>query len=70
MATLTYWVAKCRNDHQCYSIRAKTRKAVIAALTEHDHASFDPPCKVTVEYDNAFDLMKQCMNEGGGFWEA
>ena len=31
---LTYWVAARQDDADAYSIRAKTRKAVVAELTE------------------------------------
>jgi hypothetical protein len=35
----------------------------------HNPKHFSKPKKVTVEYDNAFDLMTQCMGEGAGWWE-
>lgn len=31
---LTYWVAKCEQDSDVYSIRAKTRKEAIRILTD------------------------------------
>ena len=32
MPTLTYWIAPCLSDSDCYSVREKTRKACIARL--------------------------------------
>lgn len=36
MATLTYWVAPCMTDSNCYSIIAKTRKEVAAQIAALD----------------------------------
>lgn len=69
---LTYWIAECLDDSHAYNIRAKTRKAVVAELAEKEgeiREGYGPPKKVTVEYQDAFDLMDQCMNEGRGYWE-
>jgi hypothetical protein len=67
---LIYWVAERLNDSTVYSIRGRRRRDVIDELRE---AGFDPkssdaygtPHKVEVEYDNAFDLLQQCLGEGG-----
>jgi len=69
---LSYWVATQYKDSQCYNIRAKTKKEVVAILNsgEYRPSDYDFPKKVTVEYRDAFDLMEQCMNEGSGSWEA
>lgn len=68
---LTYWVAECLDDSSAYNVREKTRKACAARVAEHhDQGSYGAPKKVTVEYDNAFDLMDQCLGEGHGYWEA
>jgi hypothetical protein len=69
---LTYWVATSNNDHSCYNIRAKTKKEVLAQIADHYVASdFSEPKKVTVEYDDAFDLVMQCIDgeSYGGYWE-
>jgi len=69
---LTYWVATCLNDHPCYSIRKKTKKEVVAEIAAHyNPADYSEPKKVTVEYDDAFDLMSQCIDgeSYGGYWE-
>jgi hypothetical protein len=66
---LSYWVARAVGDSQVYSIREKTRKAAVARRKEYGEEHFEPPVKVSFEYDNAFDLMKECLSEGGGYWE-
>lgn len=70
MATLTYWTATCLNDSSCYNFRCKTKKECLASVAAH-HApeNFGPVHKVTVEYNDAFDLMTQCLTEGSGWWE-
>ena len=68
---LSYWVAECLRDSKCYSLRAKTKKEVVVMLaTTHDPAGYGPVKKVEIEYRDAFDLMNECMNEGGGYWES
>lgn len=65
---LTYWVAPRLGDHRCYSLRGKTKKSVVEQLGEYTTAGVDEgfgkPRKVTVEYDSAFDLLVQCLQEG------
>jgi hypothetical protein len=68
---LTYWMAECLNDSSAYNLRAKTKREVVAMLDEHwDRSSYGPPRKVTVEYADGFDLMAECLSEGGAYWEA
>ena len=76
---LTYWIADCRNDSACYSMRAKTRKACLAGVAANggvivtpghcqggDYTpQYDPPRKVTIQYDNGFDLIHMALGEGG-----
>lgn len=67
---LSYWVARCRNDHKCYSIRAKTKKGCMMQVEATGcPGDFEAPKFVEVEYDNGFDLMTLCLGEDGGFWE-
>jgi hypothetical protein len=69
---LTYWVANCLNDHWCYSIRKKTKKEVVAEIAAYyKPENYSQPKKVTIEYDDAFDLMAQCIDgeSYGGYWE-
>jgi hypothetical protein len=66
---LTYWYAQCLDDSEAYSVREKTKKAAVQKVADNPHTAFGPVTKVTVEYDNAFDLMEQCMGEGRGYWE-
>ena len=67
---LTYWVATCVGDSAAYSLRGTTRKEVKAKLESAyveglEKADFEKPHKVTVEYTSAFDLLSQCLSEGG-----
>ena len=32
--TTTYWKAPCLDDHDCYSLRARTKREVLAQLDE------------------------------------
>jgi len=77
---LTYWVAESLNDSEVYNVREKTKKAAVAEVEARDrtfgtedfgtqYANFGPVHKVTVEYADAFDMMEQCLIEGGGGWE-
>jgi len=61
---LTYWVANRLTDRCCYSIRKLTKKAVVEELKSHDKEDYGEPHKITVEYDSAFDLLNQCLQEG------
>jgi hypothetical protein len=69
---LTYWIAECLTDSHAYSIRARTKREVVAVLASGKYRASDygSPKKVSVEYENAFDLMDQCMSEARGYWEA
>lgn len=64
---VTYWVAPYLDDSSAYSIRAKTRREVIQALSRYpDNGAgiFGPIEKVTVEYEDGFDLLRKCLGEG------
>ena len=68
---LTYWIAECLNDSSAYNIRCTTKREVKERLADHyDPDGYGPVRKVTVEYNNAFDLMQVCLGEGRGYWEA
>ncbi len=68
---LTYWYAECLDDSDVYAVRQKTKKAATAdKFSRHNPEGYGPVIKVTVEYDNAFDLMKMCSDEFGMNWEA
>ena len=71
MATLTYWVCESLNDASCYSIRAKTRKEAVRMRDSYGDRSWEwsEAEKVTVKYSDGFDLLTQCLEEGGGCWE-
>jgi hypothetical protein len=59
MATLTYWKANSDTEYDADSLRAPTRKALVAMIGD-DTTSFGQPYKVVVTYTNAFDLMLHC----------
>jgi hypothetical protein len=61
---LTYWVCNQETDHQCYNLRARTKREVLEMKRNHGGAGYSQPFKVIVEYKDAFDLMDQCMTEG------
>lgn len=67
---LTYWVAECLNDSKHYNIRKRTKKEVMQTLEGYNPGDYSPPRKVTVEYDDGFDLLTQCTYEGWGWWES
>jgi len=69
---LTYWHIQCNDDADCYSIRARTKRAALAEAAQHwntDSFDVDSVHKVTVEYTDGFDLLDQCTGEGGAYWE-
>lgn len=58
MATLVYWKATATTGYDIDSVRAPTRKALVALMA--GDAGYSAPRKVTITYTNAFDLMEQC----------
>ena len=63
----------CEGDSAAYSIRTRTKKQAVAqlealpkdssyGLTRSDYGEL---IKVTVDYTNGFDLIRQCLSEGG-----
>lgn len=67
---LTYWVARHTSDSDAYNIRTKTRREAMDRIADHwNDEDYEQPVKVTIEYEDGFDLMNQCMNEGRGYWE-
>jgi hypothetical protein len=66
MRTLIYWVADCMTDSHAYSIRGKTRRDVTALRALATKVTdYDKPRKVTVKFEDAFDLVRQALGEGG-----
>lgn len=63
MRKLTYWVCLCKSDSPAYSIRAKTKKD--AEKRRNKSFNYCPAKKVVVEYQDAFDLLCKCLDEGG-----
>lgn len=64
---LTYWVAVCLDDADAYSIRTRTKRECVARVA--GQRGFAAPKRVTVEYDNAFDLLTQTTAESRLWWE-
>lgn len=65
---LIYWVSRCKYDSEVYNIRRRTRKEVQEALDNMEpefRKGYGKPFKFEVEYNNAFDLLCQCKDEGG-----
>jgi hypothetical protein len=65
---LVYWVSDELNGERAYNIRRKTKKAVKAEMATYgDQAEklYGKPYKVTVEYDDAFDLVCKALGESG-----
>jgi hypothetical protein len=72
---LTYWIAENvseENSSKCYSLRGRTRKAVVAQLQsgDYDRRDFTKPRKIEVAFDDKYDMMFCSMGEGGGWWES
>ena len=66
MAKLTYWVAECLDDNPCYSIIGKTKKEVVAKVSECRYGEYAPVVKKELFYKDAFDLFDWVTGEGGG----
>jgi hypothetical protein len=67
MPKLTYWVAECLNDSQCYSIIDRTKKGAIAKVEAADKCNrYGPVRKQFIDYRDAFDLFDWCTSEAGG----
>lgn len=64
MPKLTYWKCQCLYDSDSYSIREKTKKEATRQRDMSGMAErYSAPFKVTIQYDDRFDLLKICLNE-------
>lgn len=70
MPTLTYWIARHPNDHECYSLIAKTKKECQALVEMNQHVAYETPVKRVIQYRDAFDLFEWATGEGGGRYSA
>jgi hypothetical protein len=67
MPKLTYWVAECETDGQCYSVIDRTKKGAQAQVEALDKCNrYGPVHKRYIEYKDAFDLFDWCTSEAGG----
>jgi len=66
---VAYWIAPCLNDNPVYSLRAKTKKEVVAMLAsgQWEPKGYGPVEKVVIEYNDAFDLVKQLVGCEGNY---
>jgi len=64
MPKLAYWYAPCF-DADCYSKRTRGLREIQKQLADAEPGDFGKPRKVSVEYKNALDLLKECIGEGG-----
>lgn len=63
---LIYWVATQDDDAACYNIRERTKREVLKRLAQINRPGvYSKPKKVVVDYADGFDLMDQCLSEGG-----
>jgi hypothetical protein len=54
-----------------YAVRARTKREVEIALdSEFGRDSYGKITRCEVEYRDGFDLLKQCLQEGGAAWES
>lgn len=69
---LVYWVAKVKWEDQIYSLRARTKKEILALFRakKYNKAEYFKPVRIEMEYENGFDLMLQCLRIGGVAEEA
>lgn len=62
----TYWCCSQDHDSPCYNIRARARKEAKALLEKQwNKERYSKPFKVTVEFNDLFDLIDQALGEGG-----
>ena len=67
---LTYWYSRCPHDSDAYSVRTRTkRKATELVQQAYQSEDWEAPRKVTIEYQDAHDLMEMCSLEGHHHWE-
>ena len=66
MPMLRYWYCQCLDDHNCYSIVAKTKKEANRIRDERGPERYDPPELRVVYYKDDFDLMELFTGESGG----
>ena len=69
MPSLTYYKSVCIRDHDCYSVRQKTKKEVVKVLENCDREDFGPIVKVLVTYDSVLDLLFTALGEDGVYEE-
>jgi hypothetical protein len=75
MAKLVVWIARQNDDHACYNVVAKTRKACLELVAKNvaqwnsvlnSPPEYESPIKREIHYQDAFDLWQQATSEDGG----
>lgn len=65
---VSYWVAKRLDEDE--TIRGKTRQSVEERLKERGDVRYEQPKRViTPEFAGSYDMLEQCLNGGGPWWE-
>lgn len=64
---VTYWYAPHLSDSQRYAIRTRTKREALDFIASWDENGrlYGHPRKVTLGYDNAFDLIQLISGESG-----
>jgi hypothetical protein len=66
---LIYWVAPHKIESRAYSIRARSEAACDRLREAMGASNYEPTRKAEITYHDPFELMEQCLGEGGGMWE-
>lgn len=64
MRKITYWFARCLTDHECYSVRTRTKAEAKQMVKNRDPGHYGPIVKVVVEFENPLDLLFYVKGEG------
>ena len=64
MRKITYWFARCLTDHECYSVRARTKAEAKQMVANREPGHYGPIVKVTVKYLNPLELLFYIKGEG------
>lgn len=66
----SYYLAICKDDSPAYNLRARTMDTMGMLLANHGIENFHQPKQVTITFDSPLDLINQCLQEGGAYWES
>lgn len=63
---LTVWIAEQNQDSSAYNIVTRTKREALAEMRARPSTEWEGPVKVTIEYQDAFDLFTRATGESGG----